>query len=159
MLCARPPTRAHRLNNLIPFTSNIQRTCCKLCDVCENTALLPESRWSASGISDDLRPSYHPGRLFLLQRREEAWANVNFSKSVQVTVPFESTGIYDFTSGAFLLGTKLHVTSRSPSSYHWVLLHHPPFSLKYRDRGSEFEGAWALSGDTDFGRLLSRARA
>ncbi|KAF8258992.1 hypothetical protein EI94DRAFT_1752770 [Lactarius quietus] len=47
--------------------------------------------------------------------REEAWASLDFRKSVQVTVPFESTGIYDFTGGALLLGTRLHNTSRRPT--------------------------------------------
>ena len=51
------------------------------------------------------------------------WANLNFSKSVQVTVPFESTGIYDFTGGAFLLGTRLHITRPRPAiGYSYVTL-------------------------------------
>ena len=77
-----------------------------------------------SGVSDDLRPGIsYPERLLLLQRREEAWANLDFHKNVQVTVPFESTGIYDFTGGAFLLGTRLHSTSRRPTiGYSYVTL-------------------------------------
>ena len=66
-----------------------------------------------SGVSDDLRPGIsYPERFLLLRRREEAWANLYFQKSVQATIPFESTGIYDFVGGAFLLGTRLHSTSR-----------------------------------------------
>ena len=48
---------------------------------------------------------------------------MTFIKFVQVTVPFESTGIYDFTGGAFLLGTRLHSTSRRPTiGYSYVTL-------------------------------------
>ena len=49
--------------------------------------------------------------------------NLNFHKNVQVTVPFESTGIYDFTGGAFFLGTRLHSTSRRPTiRYSYITL-------------------------------------
>ena len=101
-----------------------QRTCRKLCDVCENTALRYLVQMERFGVSGDLGPGIsYPERLLLLQRREEAWANLNFSKSVQVTVPFESTGIYDFTGGAFLLGTRLHITRRRPTiGYSYVIL-------------------------------------
>ena len=102
-----------------------QRTCRKLCDVvCNDTALRYLVQMERSGVSDDLRPGIsYPERLLLLQRREEAWANLDFHKNVQVTVPFESTGIYDFTGGAFLLGTRLHSTSRRPTiGYSYVTL-------------------------------------
>lgn len=100
-----------------------QRTCRKLCDVCNDTALRYLVQMERSGVSDDLRPGIsYPDRLLLLQRRE-AWANLDFHKNVQVTVPFESTGIYDFTGGAFLLGTRLHSTSRRPTiGYSYVTL-------------------------------------
>ena len=65
-----------------------------------------------SGVSDDLHPGIsYPEHFLLLRRREEAWANLYFHKNVQATIPFESMGIYDFTGGAFLLGTRLHSTS------------------------------------------------
>jgi hypothetical protein len=51
-------------------------------------------------------------RLRILEKREEAWATLDFRKPVQVCVPFDSTGIYDFTGGAFLLGTRLYSASR-----------------------------------------------
>ncbi|KAH8989922.1 hypothetical protein EDB86DRAFT_2941489 [Lactarius hatsudake] len=93
-----------------------QGTCRTLCGVCKHTALRYLVELERHGVSDDLRPGIsYPERLLLLQRREEAWANIDFRKSVQVTVPFESTGIYDFTGGAFLLGTRLHSTSRRPT--------------------------------------------
>ena len=101
-----------------------QRTCRKLHDVCNDTTLRYLVQMERSGVSDDLRPGIsYPDRLQLLQRREEAWVNLNFHKNVQVTVPIESTGIYDFTGGAFLLGTRLHSTSRRPTiGYSYVTL-------------------------------------
>ncbi|KAI9431717.1 hypothetical protein H4582DRAFT_2003725 [Lactarius indigo] len=93
-----------------------QRTCRTLCGVCKDTALRYLVQLERFGVSDDLRPGIpYPERLLLLQRREEAWASLDFRKSVQVIVPFESTGIYDFTGGAFLLGTRLHSASRRPT--------------------------------------------
>ncbi|KAI9450185.1 hypothetical protein BJY52DRAFT_1175761 [Lactarius psammicola] len=90
-----------------------QGTCRKLCDVCRDTTVRYIVEMERFGVSDDLRPGIsYPERLLLLRRREEAWANLDFCKSVQVTVPFESTGIYDFTGGAFLLGTRFHSASR-----------------------------------------------
>ena len=101
-----------------------QRTCRKLCDVCKDTALRYLVQMERFGVSDDLRSGVsYPERLLLLKTREEAWANVEFRKSVQVTVPFESTGIYDFTGGAFLLGMRLHSASRRPTiGYSYVTL-------------------------------------
>src|SRR6266702_6013413 len=101
-----------------------QGTCRTLCDVCKDTALRYLVEMERVGVSDDLRPGIsYPERLLLLQRREEAWANLDFRKSVQVTVPFESTGIYDFTGGAFLLGTRLHSASRRPTiGYSYIAL-------------------------------------
>jgi len=40
---------------------------------------------------------------------------LDFRKLVQVCVPFDSTGIYDFTGGAFLLGRRLYSASRRPT--------------------------------------------
>ena len=101
-----------------------QSTCRKLCDVCNNPALRYLVQLERSGVSDDLRPGIsYPERLLLLQRREEAWANLDFHKNVQVTVPFESTGVYDFTGGTFLLGTRLHCTSSGlTAGYSYVTL-------------------------------------
>ena len=101
-----------------------QRTCRTLCNVSRDTALRYLVQMERFGVSDGLRPGIsYPERLLLLQRREEAWTNLDFRKFVQVTVPFESTGIYDFTGGAFLLGTRLHSASRRPTiGYSYVTL-------------------------------------
>ena len=102
-----------------------QRTCRKLYDVvCNDAALRYLVQMERSGVSDDLRPGIsYPERLLLLQRREEAWENLEFRKYVQVTVPFESTGIYDLTGGAFLLGMRLHsIDSRPTIGYSYITL-------------------------------------
>ena len=102
-----------------------QKICRKLYDViCNDAALRYLVQMERSGVSDDLRPGIsYPERLLLLQRREEAWANLDFHKNVHVTVPFESTGTFDFTGGAFLLGTRLHSNnSRSTIGYSYVSL-------------------------------------
>ncbi|KAI0272990.1 hypothetical protein BGY98DRAFT_936521 [Russula aff. rugulosa BPL654] len=76
------------------------------------------------GVNDDLRPSLcYPDRLHILEKRENAWATLDFCKPIQVCVPFDSTGIYDFTGGAFLLGTRLYSASRRPTiGYSYVSL-------------------------------------
>ena len=101
-----------------------QKTCHKLYNVCHDSVLRYLVQMERSGVSDDLRPGIsYPERLLLLQRREEAWENLDFRKYVQATVPFEPTGIHDFTGGAFLLGTKLHCTSRRTTiGYSYVTL-------------------------------------
>jgi len=92
--------------------------------------LCSESHWryliqmERSAVSDDMRPGLcYPDRLRSLEKREEAWEMLDFRKSVQVDVPFESTGIYDFTGGTFLLGTRLYSTSRRPTvGYSYISL-------------------------------------
>jgi hypothetical protein len=76
------------------------------------------------GVNDDLHPGLcYPDRLRILERRERAWEVLDFRKLVQVCVPFDSTGIYDFTGGAFLLGTRLYSASRRPTiGYSYVSL-------------------------------------
>jgi hypothetical protein len=74
------------------------------------------------GVTDDIRPGLsYPERLDLLARREEAWEMLYFRRSVQITVPFNSTSIYDFTGGAFLLGTRFGA-SRRPAGYSYIPL-------------------------------------
>ena len=76
------------------------------------------------GVNDDLRPGLcYPDRLCILERREKAWEMVDFRKTVQVCVPFDSTVLYDFTGGAFLLGTRLNSASRHQTiGYSYVSL-------------------------------------
>ena len=94
-----------------------RHTCRALYELCN------DSRWSylvqmeRYAVTDDTCPAglCYPDRLRILKKREEAWEVLDFRRTVQVSVPFESTGIYDFTGGAFLLGTILYSTSRRPT--------------------------------------------
>jgi hypothetical protein len=116
-----------------------RRTCRTLYDLCN------DSRWryliqtERSAVSDDIRPGpCYPERLRILKKREEAWEMLAFRRSVQVSVPFESTGIYDFTGGAFLLGTRLYTASRRPTvGYSYVCL---PSLSDAKDQKSEWKG-------------------
>jgi hypothetical protein len=85
--------------------------------ICNNSALRYLVQMERFGVTDDVRPGLsYPERLDLLEKREEAWEALDFRKSIRITVPFHSTSIYDFTGGAFLLGTRLHGTSRRPTA-------------------------------------------
>ena len=116
-----------------------QRTCHKLRDVCNDAALRYLVQMERSGVSDDLRPGIsYSERLLLLQRREEAWANLDFHKNMHVTVPFESTGTFDFTGGTFLLGTRPHsINSQSTIGYSHVTL---PSLTSTGDQKLKWEG-------------------
>jgi F-box domain len=85
--------------------------------VCNNTSLRYLVQMERFGVTDDMNPGLsYPERLNLLEKREEAWKMLDFRRSVQITVPFHSTSIYDFTGGAFLLGTRLYGTSHRPTA-------------------------------------------
>ena len=101
-----------------------RRTCRTLYHLCNDSHLRYLVQMQRSGVSDDLRPGLcYSDRLQILERREEAWATLDFREPVQVRVPFDSTGIYDFTGGAFLLGTRLYSASRRPTiGYSYVSL-------------------------------------
>ena len=105
-----------------------RRTCRTLYNLCNDSNLRYLVQMERCGVNDDLRPGLcYPDRLRILERREKAWEMLDFRKPVQVCVPFDSTGIYDFTGGAFLLGTRLYSASRRPTiGYSYVSL--PSFS-------------------------------
>ena len=101
-----------------------RRTSRTLYNLCNDSNLRYLVQMERSGVSDDLHPGLcYSDRLRILERREEAWATLDFRKPVQVCVPFDSTGIYDFTGGAFLLGTRLYTASRRPTiGYSYISL-------------------------------------
>ena len=101
-----------------------RRTCRTLYQLCNDSHLRYLVQMQRSGVSDDLRPGLcYSDRLQILERREEAWATLDFREPVHVRVPFDSTGIYDFTGGAFLLGTRLYsATHRHTIGYSYVSL-------------------------------------
>lgn len=83
------------------------RTCRILHELCSCPALRYLVQLERCAVSDDMRPGLgHLERLRILENREEAWATLDFRMSVEISVPFHSTGTYDFTGGALILGTR-----------------------------------------------------
>jgi F-box domain len=121
------------ISHILQYLSSLdiiscRRTCRTLYNLCNDSRLRYLVEIERCGVNDDLSPGLcYPDRLRILERREKAWAMLDFRKPVQVCVPFDSTGIYDFTGGAFLLGTRLYSASRRPTiGYSYVSL--PSFS-------------------------------
>jgi hypothetical protein len=116
-----------------------RRTCHTLYDLCNDSRWRYLIQMERSAVSDDIRPGpCYPDRLRILEKREEAWEMLDFRRTVQLSVPFESTGIYDFTGGAFLLGTRLYTASRRPTvGYSYVSL---PSLSDAKDQKSEWKG-------------------
>jgi hypothetical protein len=75
-------------------------------------------------VSDDLRPGLgYLERLRILEKREEAWAKLDFHSSLQVSVPFDPTDAYEFSGGAFFLGTRHSHTNDEPTvGYSYISL-------------------------------------
>jgi hypothetical protein len=70
-----------------------------------------------SGVSDDMNPGLpYPTRLCILEKREEAWATLNFHRSVNIPIQFNRSGHWAFTGGALLLGT-------APEGHHSTVGH------------------------------------
>jgi hypothetical protein len=89
-------------------------------------------------VSDEMRSGLgYPERLRILENREEAWATLDFRRTVQVSVPFHSTGVYDLTGGAFLLGTRPLRAADHPSTVGYSYLSLPSLS---EDEEVEWKG-------------------
>ena len=83
------------------------RTCRMFHDLCSYPHLRYLVQMERCAVSDEMRSGLgYPERLRILENREEAWATLDFRRSVQVSVPFYATGTYDLSGGAFLLGTR-----------------------------------------------------
>ncbi|KAN0118369.1 hypothetical protein V8E52_005345 [Russula decolorans] len=117
-----------------------RRTCRTLYNLCNDSNLRYLVQMERCGVNDDLHPGLcYPDRLRILERREKTWEMLDFRKPVQVCVPFDSTGIYDFTGGAFLLGTRLYSASRRPTiGYSYVSL--PSFSEEEDEKEVQWMG-------------------
>jgi len=117
------------------------RTCRMLYDLCICPALRYLVQMERCAVSDDMRPGLgYIERLRILEDREEAWATLDFRRSVQVPVPFNSTSIYDFTGGALLLGTTLNPESRGDTvGYSYVTL---PSVSDSDVQGEKLEWKW-----------------
>jgi len=100
------------------------RTCRMLYDLCSCPALRYIIQMERCGVSDDMRPGLsYLERLRVLENREEAWATLDFCRSVQVPVPINSTSIYDITGGTLFLGKTLDTESRRDTvGYAYVTL-------------------------------------
>ena len=75
-------------------------------------------------VSDDLSPGLsYPERLRTLEKWEEAWAMLNFHRSINIPIPFDRSFHWSFTGGALLLGTALDRESHQPTvGYSYVTL-------------------------------------
>jgi hypothetical protein len=115
-----------------------KRTCRMLYDMCSEPVLRYLVQMERYTVSDDMRSglSYRE-RLRILEKREEAWAMLDFRRSEQVSVPFKTTTMHDFTGGAFLRGTMLDFTSQRPTGYASVSL---PSLLDAQDQKLEWKG-------------------
>lgn len=104
-----------------------ERCCSQLRQCFTNSTFLQYlAHLEIAGVEDDHRPGLsYSERLDALTRREIAWKNLEPTSKLSVTVPFHSTGIYDFTGGAFLLGTRLHEAHRRPT-FGYSYLRLPP---------------------------------
>ena len=100
------------------------RTCRMLHDLCSYPDLRYLVQMECCAVTDDLRPGIgFLERLRILENREEVWATLDFRRSVQVSVPFNSTSTYDFTGGALLLGTRpSHTDDQSTVGYSHISL-------------------------------------
>ena len=98
-------------------------TCRMLYEVCSEPALQYLVQIERCAVVDYMHPVLgYVEHLRILGEREEAWATLDFSRSVQVSVPYKSTGFYDFTGGAFLLGTTIDYTTQRPTGYSYIPL-------------------------------------
>jgi len=116
------------------------RTCRILYDLCGDSALRYLVQMERCSVSDDMSSGIsYPERLRLLEEREDAWKMLDFRKSVHASVPFASTGFYDFTGGAFFLSTRLDRTSGPTSmGYSYLTLPSLPNAQHYKLEWKEF---------------------
>ena len=71
-----------------------------LYDLCNFPALRYIVQMKHYGVSDDMRHGLgYSERLRVLENREEAWATLDFCKTLQISAPSDSTCLYDFTAG------------------------------------------------------------
>ena len=113
------------------------RTCRMLYDMCSVPVLRYLVQMERCAVGDDMCPGLgYLDRLQILEKREEAWAMLNFRGSVQVSVPFDASNIYDLTGGAFLQGNIFDCTSQRPTGYTFVSL---PSLFDPQDQKSEWK--------------------
>jgi hypothetical protein len=74
------------------------------------------------GVSDDMRPGLgYTERLRVLENREEAWATLDFRKTLKISAASDSTTLYGFAGGTLFLGKSLD-PGRVPVGYSCLTL-------------------------------------
>jgi len=127
-----------------------KRTCRMLYDIGGVPVLRYLVQMERCAVSDDMRPGLgYLERFRILEKREEAWATLNFRRSVQISVPFESTGLYDFNGGAFLLGRRLDWARHEPTV--WCSYVSLPSLLDAQDQKFEWKGLYLETQILDIG--------
>jgi hypothetical protein len=87
-----------------------------LYDMCSEPVLRYLIQMERCAVSDDMRPGLgYLERLRILEKREEAWATLNFRSPLQVYVPFDQIDTYEITGGAFFLGTRHSYANDEPT--------------------------------------------
>ena len=82
------------------------RTCRVLYDLRNDSKLRYLVQMERCAVRDNMNPGLsYPERLHILEKREEAWATLDFRRSVKVSIPPNPSSRYEFTGGTFLLGT------------------------------------------------------
>ena len=100
------------------------RTCRTLYDLCSDSILCYLVQMERCAVRDGMSPGLsYPERLRILKHREEAWKVLDFRKFFHPSVPFESTGLYDYTGGALFLSRKHHYANRDTTmGYSYIIL-------------------------------------
>ena len=125
-------------------------TCRMLYDLCSCPVLRYLIQLERCAVNDDMHPGLgYPERLRILGNREEAWATLDFRKSVQLSVPFDLTGTYDLTGGALILGTRPSYANYHPIvGYSYVSL---PSLSDSQPQNLEWKGISLETEMLDFG--------
>ena len=123
-----PPELVARILLYIPPLDIIscRRTCRMLHDLCGNSNFRYLIQMERSGVSDDMSSGLsYPDRLRMLEKREEAWATLNFHRSINIPLPFDWSNYcpMSFTGGVVLFGTTTDCQShQSTVGYSYVTL-------------------------------------
>jgi hypothetical protein len=121
-----------------------------LYELCSCPALRYLIQLERCAANDDMRPGLgYLERLRILESREEAWATLDFRKSVQLSMSFDWTGTYDLTGGALILGTRPSYANHQPTAgYSFVSL---PSLSDSQDQNLEWDGISCETEMLDFG--------
>ena len=96
-----------------------RRTCRVLYDLCSDSTFRYLIQLERCALSDDMSPGLsYPERLRILEKREEAWAMLNFDRSVKIPIPFDQCTHWSFADGALSFGTALDYEDRGSATGH-----------------------------------------